>query len=232
MKISDIFMPSNIRCVFCGKEIGGEMSICADCYATLPFITGRSCNKCGGRVILEDVCIDCSREEHRFTKCFSICDYDDKMRGIILAFKQGGKKYIGEALAKVVYDKYLQLGVDFDIIIPMPIHPSREKERGFNQSIVLCKELMERTSLVNVAIVTKVKDTPHQTGLSRENRKTNLIGAFEVVDKTAIKGKRILVVDDIYTTGSTMSVLSDVLLKAGAESVYGLCLARGKVFDI
>lgn len=231
MRLSDLLFPSSLRCIFCGKEVGTGIAICSECNLTLPYITGKTCAKCGGRVKEEDYCIDCSRLEHRFTRNFSIFDYADTLRDKVVSFKNG-RKYLGYSFAHIIYDYYTRLDLDIDIIIPMPIHSSREKLRGFNQAEILSSVLMERTDKVRLDVLTKVIDTPHQTGLSREHRLSNVAGSFAVNDKTAIKDKSILVIDDIYTTGSTMSEVAETLLKAGAKAVYGLTLARGRTIDL
>lgn len=229
MRVSDIFFPSNIKCIFCGEECNSGVSICSECLTKLPYITGKTCSKCGGRVLEEDTCIDCSKDLHSFAKNYCVFDYDGVIRDKILAFKKYGRRHIGEVFSIIMLDKFIKCNIPCDIIIPMPIHKSREKERGFNQSDILVKDIADYTGRVKYNIIEKVINTPHQTGLSRENRKTNLDGAFRVVDKSAIKGKTILVIDDIYTTGSTMAQVSDTLLKSGAKSVYGMCLARAKI---
>lgn len=229
MKISDIFFPSNIKCILCGEECDSGISICNKCLITLPYIMGKTCSKCGGRVLEEDTCIDCSRDLHSFTKNYCVFDYDGVIRDKILAFKKYGRKHIGEAFSKIMLDNFIKRNIPCDVIIPMPIHKSRQKERGFNQSDILVKDIADYTGLVKYNVIEKIIDTPHQTGLSRENRKTNLEGAFAIKDKSAIKGKIVLVIDDIYTTGSTMAQVSDTLLRAGAEAVYGMCLARARI---
>lgn len=226
MRISEIFFPSNIKCVFCGTEVSGEIAVCEKCYKTLPFIRGKSCLKCGGHVLEEDVCIDCAKNEHEFVRNFAVFDYDGVLRDKILSFKQAGRKHIGYALSWFVYEKFMSLGIDFDAVIPMPISKERRKERGFNQADILVGNIEEMTGLVNKDIIKKVKNTPHQTGLSRENRQTNLDSAFVVPDKSLVKGKTLLVVDDIYTTGATLSEVASTLNRAGAKAVYGLTLAR------
>lgn len=226
MRISEIFFPSNIKCVFCGTEVSGEIAVCEKCYKDLPFIKGKSCLKCGGHVVEEDVCIDCAKNEHEFVRNFAVFDYDGVLRDKILSFKQAGRKHIGYTLSWFVYEKFMSLGIDFDAVIPMPISKERGKERGFNQADILVGDIEEMTGLVNKNIIKKVKNTPHQTGLSRENRQTNLDSAFVVPDKSLVKGKTLLVVDDIYTTGATLSEVASTLNRAGAKAVYGLTLAR------
>ena len=119
-----------------------------------------------------------------------------------------------------------------DVIIPVPLHATRLYERGFNQAEVLCEEISKKYERqYRNDLLFRIKDTPHQTGLNRDNRLLNLSNAFKITDIKKIKNKRILIIDDIFTTGSTLDEVAFTLLKAGAKSVSGLCLARGLVYD-
>ena len=121
--------------------------------------------------------------------------------------------------------KLEEIKEEYDLIIPVPISKERLKEREFNQTEVLCNEIIKSGKVRN-DILSRIKDTPHQTGLSRENRESNLKDSFVVNDKKQIKGKKILIIDDIYTTGSTINECANVLIKNGAKSIIALCLAR------
>lgn len=225
-------MPRNFKCVFCGDE-DYKNGICDRCLATLPYITGRTCLKCGGRVLKDEViCRECEKNEHAFDRAYAVFDYTSDIKSSINLFKQSGRKSIGYAFADIM-SKYLEkLDLKFDIIIPMPIHVKRYKERGFNQTEVLCEELKKvYPNEYRNDLMVRTKDTPHQTGLSRDNRLLNLSNAFEITDVKKIKNKKILVVDDIFTTGSTLDEVAFTLKKAGAKTITGLCLARGLVYD-
>lgn len=227
MSIIDLFFPRQVKCMFCGRETG-EFGICDDCYANLPFINPPHCSKCGGtKTSGGRVCIECKGRELNFHKNFAILHYVDDVQKKIISFKQNGNKYIGEAFAWLIARAFSQLDINIDVVIPIPIHERRLKERGFNQSEVLVSELPHE--IVDMTIVTRVKDTPHQTGLNREHRETNLKDCFKVLDKKKIKNKVILLVDDIYTTGSTLNECANTLMKSGARRVYSITLARAPI---
>lgn len=231
MKLIDIFFPSNIKCIFCGDE-DYKSGICDKCLNNLPYIKGRTCVKCGGHVLKDEImCRECEKNEHAFFSSYALFDYDGDIKLKINQFKQG-EKYLGHTFAHLMSDFYEKLDVKVDLILPMPIHPNRLIERGFNQAEIL-SEIIKKNhpKLVNNEIFIRVKDTPHQTGLNRDHRLINLSGAFEITNLKKIRNKRILIVDDIYTTGSTLDECAFTLLKAGAKSVMGLCLARGLVYD-
>lgn len=227
MSIIDLFFPTQIKCIFCGKETS-EFGICEECYSKLPFIEGKTCKICGTEIKgRSSTCIECKDREYSFDTNHAILHYIGEVQQKIIAFKQGGKKYYGEDFALLIERKYNELLEEIDIIVPVPINDNRLKERGFNQSEILCKDLPE--DKVNKNILKRVKDTPHQTGLSRDNRQENLLDGFEVIDKDVIKNKTILIVDDIYTTGSTLNECAKILKNNGAKSIIGLTLARTPV---
>lgn len=225
MKFLDIIMPQNCRCIFCGREC--ELNgVCDNCLAHLPIITGNTCEKCGTNISSGRVCDECKNNNYKFERVFSILEYSGAVRKAIVRLKTGGAKSIAYPLSEIVDDYFEKLDIPFDVIIPMPIHKNRLKERGFNQCELLLEKVKEHYGRVYTDVVIRDIDTPHQTGLTRENRKSNLKNAFKVVNKNKIKGKTVLIFDDIYTTGTSMNECAKTCLKAGASVVYGLCLAR------
>ena len=226
MKI-DLLFPQTIKCFLCGGEIA-NYGVCDSCYPKLPFITGKTCERCGGVIKGEGiVCNECSGEKFYFHKNYAIFHYADDMQKVILSFK-GGNKYLGGYFSEIVRNYINKLKIHYDVIIPTPIHPNRRKERGFNQSEILLEELKDDYP-IDFNILERVKDTPHQTGLNKENRMSNLDKAFKVIDKNKVVDKIILIVDDIYTTGSTLNEMAKALLENGAKGVIGLSLARASI---
>ena len=226
MALLDYIFPQDIKCIFCGKETA-DFAICEDCYKELPVISGKTCVKCGGRVSGNiDLCIDCKSIGRDFEKGFVIFDYVDDIQDKILKFKNGGYRNIGRAFAHIMLEKFKTLDIAFDEIIPVPIHTNRRKQRGFNQSEILCLEIKKYYGRVHPELLDRVLDTPHQASLGRVDRLNNLERAFKTNYKRRIKGKTILLVDDIYTTGTTINECAKVLYKAGADKVYSLCLSR------
>ena len=230
MKIRDLIFPQTIKCFMCGCEIA-DSGVCGECYGKLPWVRGNLCERCGGVVLgTGSVCNDCSGEKFYFHRNFNVFNYVDDMQKNILRFKKG-RKYLGYYFSEIMREYLEKLPIHFDYIIPMPIHENRLKERSFNQSDVLVEKLKDKY-VVDSSVLKRIKDTPHQTGLNKSNRKSNLDKAFEVIDKDKVKDKIILVVDDIYTTGSTLNECAKTLVKSGAKGVYGLCLARAVFNDV
>jgi len=136
---------------------------------------------------------------------------------------------LGQALARKclsVLDAS-ELWTGLEVIVPVPLYSSRQRERGFNQSEVIARELSRRKKirLVSGAIV-KVKDTPPQASLEAAARRENVKGVYRVKQKEAIKGKVVLLVDDVFTTGSTIEACSRVLMEAGAKEVRAMTVAQ------
>ncbi len=224
----DILFPQNVKCIFCEYELQQDNGVCERCLQTLPLIRDvNTCQVCGGRLIgTGTVCVHCKDSHFYFGRAFCVSDYVDPIKSKIIQFKQSGYKYIGRGLAWILWLKFCQLDICPDVIIPMPNSQARDQSRSFNQCEILCQFIKEHYGRVYSDVVIRVKDTPHQTGLSRENRKKNLDGAFRVIDKNRIKNKTVLIIDDIFTTGSTLSECSKVVKRAGASKIYCLALAR------
>jgi ComF family protein len=152
------------------------------------------------------------------------------LKDLILLFKYRHFGILGKNLARFAYEVLAEeedLWWDVDAIIPVPLHPKRKKERGFNQARVIAKELarIKGVELVERCLV-KIKNIVPQTSLEAEQRKKNVRGAFRVKGEERLKGKIVLLVDDVYTTGSTLKECSRVLRKAGVKEVRALTVAQ------
>jgi ComF family protein len=230
MGVIDLFFPKQVKCVTCGQEVD-KFGICEKCSRLLTLIPSPTCEICGGENIGKGkVCIECKGRHFEFVKNYSLFVYDGDVRNKVISFKQNGNKSIGEMFAYFIANKYDEIIKEhgIDLIIPVPISEDRRKTRKLNQSEILCSQILDKDKIDN-SILKRTKDTPHQTGLSRQNREENLKDSFEIIDKKIVKGKSILIVDDIYTTGSTLNACSRVLKSAGAKEIYTLTLARAPI---
>jgi ComF family protein len=116
---------------------------------------------------------------------------------------------------------------DYSLIVPVPLHPRRLRQRGFNQSVILAREIVKRCGIaMDFRALRRIVDTESQAGLKKEERRSNIRRAFSIPDPERVRGRRILLVDDVYTTGSTLGECARILLKGGAEAVGALTLAR------
>lgn len=227
MSIVDLFMPQGVKCIFCRKEVNG-FNICDKCYENLKIIKGNVCPICGGFGDNgEDLpCSECEDKSVYFKRCYCVLSYEDDLIAKVGEIKNDKKKYYIVPFAKLMLDKFKEIDVKFDLILPIPITSDRLSDRGFNQAEELAKEINKISHKVYNNILLKSRDTQHQTGLGREERMNNLNDSFMVTDKKLVKGKVILLVDDIYTTGSTINESAKTLKDAGAKEVYALCLCR------
>ena len=220
--------PSKIECIVCGDELGHESphDMCDDCLKGLPVIT-KECTKCGVSITgTGKFCMTCKEHKFSFKRGISCFDYDGEIKRLMHTLKYGGGKYLAKPLASFMINKFNEAKFDVDFIVPVPVGPKRGKERGYNQAALLAREVSAGTGIEYADILERIKDTPTQAKLTQVERRHNLDGAFVVTDKDKVKGKSILIIDDIMTTGSTCDEIAKILLKAKAKAVFVLTLAH------
>ncbi len=222
-------------CELCSSflEFPEERVICRSCWESIKPFYSSCCLSCGrffeGRGE-PHFCLKCLEEKPPFSCHRSFGRYSGKLKDLILFYKFNDFWIIGKDLARLVHKtlvKKEEIWLGLEIIIPVPLHPKRERKRGFNQAQVIAKELanLEKVKLVEGVLV-KTKNVPPQTFLQLKERENNVRGAFQVVKKEKIRNRVILLVDDVYTTGSTIRECSLVLKKAGAKEVRALTIAQ------
>lgn len=173
------------------------------------------------------MCGPCSGSRMWFSRGSFGFVYDGAVREAIHAFKFHGCKKIGKRLVQLVCDKFHGLNKEADCIIPVPVSGKRLRERGFNQSYIIAEEISVITGLkMDHATLVKRDGIRDQFSLSKDERRKNIKGAFRVKDPRCIKGKRILLVDDLFTTGYTASEAARTLIQSGSPDVILFALAR------
>ncbi|MEG2274616.1 MAG: ComF family protein, partial [Clostridia bacterium] len=156
----------------------------------------------------------------------SSCVYEGIAKQLVHGLKFGNKKYYGRYMANVMAETYLNNDFDCDIILAVPLSKSRLVRRGYNQSFVLAQHLSKLLKLpLDTKSLVKIKDTPEQARKSGKQRELNVLGAYAVVNKTAICGRKVLIVDDVLTTGATTSEVAKMLYKAKARQAQVLTFA-------
>ncbi len=231
--IISIVYPSSCR--ICGKfiEKAGEKVVCGDCLDRAEIYQGDVCQVCGRFFYFRGgksaVCLECLNDPPQFRRHRAAGHYAGTIKQIIILFKYGQheslKRPLVEFLLKSQEARKLMEGVD--LVIPVPLHPSRQKERGFNQSELLAEEIARRNKLqLARRVLIKTRKTLAQVSLEAEERRNNLLGVFSVRKPKKISGRVILLVDDVFTTGSTCRECSRTLMEAGAKEVRVLTLAR------
>ena len=228
----NLFM-TNHSWICCTKEIPDETEfmICENCKNSLEKISGNLCGKCGDVVPNESVkvCDYCKEKDYGFDNNFSCFYYTESSAKIIKSFKYNARKYYAKYVAELMLDSGYNFS-DFDIITYVPMSLKRRKERGFNQAEEIALEISKVTNVKVLPLLIKIKEGERQAKLNQSNRMKNLIGSFAVsVDfEKEIKGKRILIIDDVFTTGTTLSECSKVIVKHKPEVVKTFTFAKTK----
>jgi ComF family protein len=201
---------------------------CTSCWSSIRRYSGPSCRICGVPFISEyaEICAECLREAPSFSRAESFGLYEKVLAMAINIYKFHGIRRLHTPLGKLL----LEIDVTaMDAIIPVPLGIKGLRERGFNQSLLLSKVISENAKLPLVMDgLMKIRDTHPQVGLSAKERARNLKGAF--IAKKDFREKKLLLVDDVMTTGATANECARQLFKAGAEDVAVLTLARASAF--
>ena len=220
----------DIKCLFCGKELDFDSRYCTcdDCIKTLPFLRGKVCKCCGEPIKSKATyCMRCKNHIDRgFDSARAEFLYFGQIKNAIINLKYSGNKYYAEYLSNFIFDVYVRENLNCDVVIPAPISKNSLKQRGFNQTELLCDAFEKQGLNVNYKCLQKVLETENQANLNFKDRQTNLNGAFKVVNKETVKNKNVLLVDDIFTTGATVSEIAFTLKKAGAKRVDVITLCH------
>ncbi len=206
--------------------------ICPDCIRKVHFIKEPACRKCGKEIFDEsaEYCFDCSVKEHDYEWGCALMNYDDAGRKIISDFKYHNRRDNADFLAEELYKRCrLQLELmEGDVLVPVPLYFWKKRVRGFNQSEVLALRLGRLADIpVCTNMLARTKNTKPQKSLEHGQRIRNLTGAFTTL-KVPADVKRVILVDDIYTTGSTIDACAKVLKGAGVQKVFfvSACIGR------
>lgn len=214
------------KCNVCGKEIFSGGYFCQDCIEKFPFQDENICNRCGRATPFPtNSCLNCENKLVSVDKARSLCRYDYPISSIVMKLKYGGNKYLASALTDFLYAIYLKSEMDADIVTFVPMTAKALKKRRYNHSKLLAEEFCKKANIPLSNCVDKIKETDRQAKLKGKERQLNLVGAFKVNDKLAVKDKNVLIIDDVTTTGATAECLAAALKKAGAKRVYLLTLA-------
>ena len=223
------FLPQH--CELCGGRSDLNALICDGCLKDLPILSA-ACEQCG--IQLDEhqdskLCGACQSDPPSFALTRCLFTYQYPVDRLVQRFKFGEQlilaRLFGELMGRSMRAYYAESEYFPQGLLPVPLHPNRLRERGFNQAFELakfCKMTSGIPILDNCCV--RVKDTSHQPGLSRAARRTNLRGAFKITSTHV--PKRIALIDDVLTTGTTCETLSQALIKAGVESVHLWCIAR------
>jgi ComF family protein len=225
-----------VDCAACGAALTDDPVpfFCRACWASVKPLAGPACPGCGLPFAADTAltyspehrCLSCRQNPPAFTRAWSCHAYEPPLQQAIHLFKYRGRIVLAGALGALLR----KAGPDMpeaDVIMPVPLHPSRLREREYNQALLLADELNRdlRLPLVYDNLV-RLRATPPQTELSRSERLANLRRCFAVQRPDKVEGRRVLLVDDVMTTGTTINECAKVLRKAGAADIYAVTLAR------
>ena len=215
------------RCINCRRE--GEW-LCAECRSRIEYVPLPICPKCGRRLANNQSCAatcgDC--RDVRIDAIRSVAYSEGVLRDAIHHFKYNGVQALAAPFGQMLYDYWQTQNIPADLLIPVPLHPRRLRERGYNQSLLLAEQLARRVGLpVDQAALRRVKHTRPQVGLGARERQENVADAFECVS-SSLAGQRVVLIDDVCTTGNTLEACSQALKAQGVRSVWALTLARAK----
>ena len=216
------------RCAGCGIIVADVHSFCPECWKQVEFLGAGGCTTCGLplQATESETCAVCLAKPPRIARSRAAVAYDDISRGIAIRLKYGRKV----ALAKTMARYMAPLVGDADearLLVPVPLHRTRLWRRGFNQSMLVARELSIRLGIPSASFaIRRIRRTPPLKGMSALQRRKAVSGAFRVRDKSAIAGKTIILIDDVLTTGSTAEACARVLKRAGAARVELVSWAR------
>jgi ComF family protein len=235
----DLIYPS--RCAICqeflwkdrAQKDQKELLFCAACFDGFSEISSPICTICGrpfeSKVEEDHPCEDCLRKRHFFDMVRAPYLYQGGIMEAIHQFKYTGRTHLADSLGPLLassVQEWMETTREC-LTIPVPLHPKRLREREFNQSLLLARHVATVLGIeLDFLSLRRIRYTQPQTGLKSDERKRNVRKAFEVTNPEAVKGRIVLLVDDVTTTGSTLNECARVLKRVGSKEVFGIVLAR------
>ncbi len=222
-------------CELCGCLLlePEEKVVCNQCLTKIDINQGPVCRVCGrflfGANNLDSLCLECQKNLPPYEVHRSLGFYAGYLKELIILLKYKGNEPLAFRLAEQLFRHFNHQGIltGIDLILPVPLHPKKERQRGFNQAELVARQLARLTRCpLGRGILVKTRNTPAQVSLEAKERDLNLRGAFGVRKNELIQQRVLMLVDDVYTTGSTIRECALVLKKTGARQVRALTLAR------
>ena len=227
----NLIYPKHLACIFCDEELDerAENDCCYDCLHSLPFIDN-ACLRCGAQISdnNENICLNCKINNFYFDIARAVFKYENAIVSAIHRFKYANEKYLYEPFGKFLSNYLASWNINFDFITSIPLHPLKEKSRAFNQSKLIAKVVSNNYNIPYMDMLEKIVNNASQASLPLKDRKNNVKDVFKTIPsiKRVIKDKNILLIDDVFTSGSTVNEASKMLRQAGVNKIYVLTLAH------
>ena len=220
-------------CLGCHAQVSEPGTLCPECWSRIAFLTPPWCSVCGLPFEFDPgagaCCGECLRQPPRFGRARAVFRYDDASRTLILRFKHGDRLEGVPAFGRWMARAGAELLAEADLLVPVPLHRWRLLSRRYNQAALLAMDLAVRCQLAAVPdLLIRKRRTKPQGHMNRAGRHDNVAGAFQVAErhKPALAGKRVVLIDDVLTSGATVGECARVLLRGGAAHVDVLTLGR------
>ena len=225
-----------VECAACHTPLAEDPIpyFCSKCWNTIAPLGPSRCTRCDRPFVSplatihspQHICQSCRKRPPSYTKAWTLYPYRPPLQDAICLFKYRGKVSLAEPLARLMIDRLPALE-KIDVIVPVPLQADRLREREFNQALLLADRIGRYLHIpVCSTVLSRIAPAPPQTTLSRKKRLNNLRGAFAIPRPEAISDKRILLIDDVFTTGTTVNACAKILRKAGSGDVFVLTLGR------
>jgi ComF family protein len=219
------------RCLLCGRMVDAPGALCGECWRAVSFLEPPLCARCGLPFDIDPgpqaICAACARRPPRFARARAVFRYDDASKGLILRFKHADRVGGAPHFARWMARAGAALLADAEVIVPVPLHRWRLLARRYNQAALLSVALGRLSGVPSVPdALNRVRHTASQGTMGRLWRASNVRGAFALQRPQAVRDRRVLLIDDVLTSGATINECASVLLRGGAVAVDVLTLAR------
>ena len=225
----DLLFPA--VCTSCRLPVAGSLCLCERCMANVRYLRSPLCVRCGAQFATESggdhICGTCLHRPPSFVLARSLVLYAPPVSTLLHRLKYGGDRTVLSSLRHLAAPFDFSPFASCDLIIPIPLHLKRLRERGLNQSLLLAHVLFpQEAQAIHSDILIRIRDTVPQTGLGGKARRKNLRAAFAVTRAADITGKDVCLVDDVFTTGATVTECAGTLMRAGAKKIRVVTMAR------
>lgn len=225
--LDNIYPPT---CVSCNQPINNKDALCHDCWSQITFIKKPTCGKCGVPYpfdLFDEGCPACENEKFYFHNVISALKYDEITQKIIHDFKYHNRTIALNFITRLLAENLKDTIGDIDIITCIPMHKNKLIKRGFNQATIISKRIAQHFNKPHIQdLLIKRNDNSSQSGLNKKERKLNVKGVFCMNNKHDVRGKSILIIDDVITTCATVNECALILKQKNAHKVFAASFAR------